>query len=59
MLKKGSQIPGMKALLGKLFGYGNRPRRPLPTLDAAKADELLAGFSEIMEVEKKLAGLSS
>ncbi|KAL7418669.1 hypothetical protein Q5752_006352 [Cryptotrichosporon argae] len=53
-----ANIPGMKRLLHHLFGYGYKPRRPLPTMDEAEADRLLISnpaIVELLALEKKLA----
>ncbi|RDW91002.1 hypothetical protein BP5796_02167 [Coleophoma crateriformis] len=41
-------IPGMKMLLGRLFGYGGRPRRPILPMSQEKGDAIMA--SEALKV---------
>ncbi|PIL23986.1 hypothetical protein GSI_13737 [Ganoderma sinense ZZ0214-1] len=51
-------IAGTKALLGKLYGYGGNPRRPLPPIEA----EVVAALwehphtTELIAVERELSG---
>ncbi|KAH6666710.1 putative dihydrodipicolinate synthase [Halenospora varia] len=53
-------IPGMKMLLNKLFGYGNKPRRPLLPMSAEKGEEILAikVLKVLMDFEAQLAAES-
>ncbi|KAJ7578985.1 putative dihydrodipicolinate synthase [Mycena floridula] len=50
-------VPGMKYLLNKLFGYNARPRRPFLTTSQAKGDALVNSpdIIAILELEKQLA----
>lgn len=50
-------VPGMKYLLNKLFGYGKNPRRPLLPYPEAQGEEILKlpEIKELLELEAKLA----
>ncbi|WRT67576.1 uncharacterized protein IL334_004548 [Kwoniella shivajii] len=52
-----ANIPGMKRLLQKLFGYGHLPRAPLPEMTEEEAHKLLidnAAIKRILDIENKL-----
>lgn len=50
----------MKMLLNKLFGYGNKPRRPLLPMSAEKGEEIMAikVLKVLMDFEAQLAAES-
>ncbi|TVY84403.1 L-threo-3-deoxy-hexylosonate aldolase [Lachnellula suecica] len=51
-------IPGMKMLLNRLFGYGNKPRRPLMPMSVEKGDVVMNHklMKELMAFEADLEG---
>ena len=51
-------IAGTKALLGKLYGYGGHPRRPLPPIEAEVVDALWRHphTTELIAMERELSG---
>lgn len=47
-------VPGTKATLQAYYGYGGKPRRPLPALDESEAKTFVDGIAEAMKLEKTL-----
>jgi len=53
-----TSIAGTKFLLGKLYGYGGIPRRPLPPIEPAAAEAIWAHphTQELVKLERQLSG---
>ena len=53
-----ASIAGTKSLLGKLYGYGGHPQRPLPPIEPEAAEALWAhpDTQAIVQVERELSG---
>lgn len=49
-----SVVPATKATLEHYFGYGGKPRRPLPGLSEEQAKPFVEGIAEAMKLEKSL-----
>lgn len=49
-----SGIPGTKAALQQIMGYGGVPRRPLPKVEGEKAEILARDLEEAFKMEKSL-----
>lgn len=47
-------VPATKATLEAYFGYGGKPRRPLPAIEGKDAQPFINGIKEAMEIEKTL-----
>lgn len=47
-------IPGFKALLERMHGYGGEPRRPMGPLDGKASDELYEEVKWMVEIENSL-----
>lgn len=47
-------IPGFKALLERMHGYGGQPRRPMGSLDAAASDALYEEVKWMVDIENSL-----
>lgn len=48
----------VKAALQAYYGYGGSPRKPCALLEGEALERQMAGFAEIIEMEKKLAAVS-
>ena len=47
----------VKAALETYYGYGGTPRKPCALLEGKALESQMAGFAEIVEMEKKLTAM--